>query len=248
MNFSYDKSFRNLRFTLIELLIVIAIIAILASLLLPALRKAKSAAYLTGCANNQKQLYIGLAQYENDFNSLPDLSADVSGCQPKWDIGWNGFGVLYPNDYIKSGHVFFCPSPTNMAWTPSDRAGQGSYKGRPNGVYGWEYALTNDHWIINNYWLRWNKVTNDKEAVDGNLAQMRSKLSQNSPDRWLNCDAWGSWIFTSDKYWMPHNNGNNVLFIDGHVKFYKTTMGEMQVDYPRVLIPKLTDTWGNTTP
>jgi prepilin-type processing-associated H-X9-DG protein len=140
-----------------------------------------------------------------------------------------------------------------MAWRPSERVGQGSYKGRVNfnDVYGWEYALANNQSMMNNYWLRWNQYTNSQEASDGNLAQMRQRLSLNSPDRWLSCDHWGCYVFSSadGNYWMPHDNGVNVLFIDGHVKFYTTNLDAMYtVGYPRKLIPELTGTWGNSNP
>lgn len=94
------------KFTLIELLIVIAIIAILASMLLPALNKARESGKSVACISNLKQLGTAMISYTDDNNgTFPDGGTAAS--YTCWD--WKLAGYLNYKAAAKSP-VYHCPA------------------------------------------------------------------------------------------------------------------------------------------
>lgn len=101
---------RMRRFSLVELLFVIAIISILMSLILPALKTARETARLSACSANLRQLGIAICAYIGDYNDfLPPMQEPSPIFSPYWN------SRLVNEGYVAKSS-FHCPSMPVPSW------------------------------------------------------------------------------------------------------------------------------------
>jgi prepilin-type N-terminal cleavage/methylation domain-containing protein len=121
-----NKFLRN--FTLIEMLVVIAIIGILAALLSGPLMRARRQAQLTECTNNLKQIGLALYQYVNKAgkNTPPRAGKPMNGGYGVWHPtyeNWNADHLvcLYLGGNVDTLQLFYCPLAKSSADVDSER-------------------------------------------------------------------------------------------------------------------------------
>lgn len=215
-------------FTLIELLIVIAIIALLSGILFPVFARARDKARQAACASNLKQIGLGLLMYMQDYDDRSPAMENNGGNSRGWA------GRMYP--YVKNTQIFVCPSDQRA------RTGLGT-----TSVNGTNYA---------NYLVSYAYNQSIRSATSGTIKEGVSLAGFTAPSLTVmlfELDAFSAPLLSVDEItsqghagsagggYVPvmgvmdnatgygtfeetdlrHHagNGGNWLFTDGHVKF-----------------------------
>jgi prepilin-type N-terminal cleavage/methylation domain-containing protein/prepilin-type processing-associated H-X9-DG protein len=209
-------------FTLIELLVVISIIAILASLLLPAIKMVRVSAQASRCASAQRQVGMAVQAYGMDWEGmLPRLKTprlDNTSVPVHWFDAIAPFLDL-PDDQTTSSFnarwatvIWGCPSwPKTVANWLMFRPGYG---------FNW-YPLAPVSYRTNFCWLDPVGAFNNF-GVDINAAQITERTKRimigETTDWPLTVNTLPVTAYPSG--WAPsrHNSRSNYLFFDGHVQ------------------------------
>lgn len=108
-------------FSLVDVLVSLAVISVLIGLLLPTLSGVRETTRQVVCRSNVRQIGYGIVLFADDHqnkvppsvfaNGQPHLTTLVrrASVQP-----WDGLGHLYSNDYLPAPGVFYCPSHTGL--------------------------------------------------------------------------------------------------------------------------------------
>ena len=227
-------------FTLIELLVVVSIIALLVSILLPALSQAREQAKRVVCMTQVKSMVAGVLMYSHEYND----------CMPTWDLKYQtwlgrhtaaqpnlsyeaqkvGLGKLYPT-YLDNGQAFFCPSQKRYVfencageWVGSDLTWHDFSYGMESPMHG---GTTSAYHLRGDLERRSDPVDSTKHWYE--------KILVKHPDWMIICDLGIFWYSTeNDEPDKPINhpdkNGMPAYFscgwADGRVSSYKVQDAE----------------------
>ncbi len=218
-------------FTLIELLVVIAIIAILAAILFPVFAKAREKAQQTTCMNNLKQISHAVLQYAQDYEGygpsgadhfykstwqgllIPYLGTTVDSNLAKcWGVAASGTGTANAEEYLK---ILRCPV-----------------------LYRQTHPSFGNCYGINAY-ISLNPASTSYMGawLDIYKTPYPDKTIMVCDSRYYNliflaylgnmCDP--TWLY----YVGTHNEGLNIAFCDGHVKWVKSGPGQSAWNYAK---------------
>ena len=212
---------RRRAFTLVEMLVVIAIVGLLAALLFPVFARARANARRATCASNLKQIGVALGLYAQDYRYYP--SVDINAYTNHTCGAW----ADKIQRYAKFDAIFVCPSAPYGAYSSSCPAPD---KTDPKNIISYNGS----------YDLNIPNASYKRDPVTGASEMFYPTFQNIGPVRYLRPSSTilvldGDGGFVSPGYQTPpatdaatlesygvdahHEGGANVAFADGHVKW-----------------------------
>lgn len=223
---------KNKRFTLLELLTVIAIFGLLISMLLPALTRSRELSRRTVCLSNLKQNYTMFFQFaKNNNKKLPFMYSDYKQFNYsiyRGNLGpgmYTGFGALIRDEYVSSPEgVMYCPTTSGIANFQKGLSFNGSnnpwpfiHSGSVNVRSSYSFRALGDLRDIPNYGQKYTdrnytgyptlyKLESNEAILSDIFVSINSNPIHYGEGRnALNADGSGSWK-SSSKEWQKYLN------------------------------------------
>lgn len=218
-------------FSLVELLVVISIIALLLSILMPVLGKAKTAAMRLKCASNLKQINLAMNMYLDGNNDIYPCAADPVDPNDPYLWLWMGRGFRpfiepYLGDKVGRANdsVLFCPQDNN--------AKRSSLSGKDFGYTSYAYSMSFYHSQeqINSMSSPTDTYLNPRPSIPQKRFDVRRPSGKILNGEWdsnhqrvshsgIDGDD-GKWCKSGHGWWC-NKGGRNFLLADGQVLYLK---------------------------
>ncbi len=202
-----NKNKANCGFTLLELLVVVAIIAILAALLLPTLAASKETAKRTQCLSNLRQIGVGMALFADAENGLYPESGGVIFWDETDPItkkqSW--MQQIYP--YLSTTNVLHCPSDILKIQFNYFNGGRAAY-----------IVAGNDFAAVDTKKIRFPSA----QVLGGDVIWTGEDPEDADKDDFSNNCVGGPTNGVPFMGWQAHAKGQDVSFTDGHCKWFKS--------------------------
>jgi prepilin-type N-terminal cleavage/methylation domain-containing protein/prepilin-type processing-associated H-X9-DG protein len=224
-------------FTLVELLVVIGIIALLISILLPSLARARAHANTVKCATQLRQIGLAMVMYANDnkgftpayYNpagtfAVASLGTFVGSAHPAPPSG-PGTLVLEPigtgrQAYLKTADVFFCPEDQKHApfrdppwgWAPGRNQSYFNYYFPEMGPGHPQAAVAWIRAMRKNHNIRMKKGASRVVMVDQGYLPLENFPASVTTHYY-------TWPYNHGKRLEKTREGANALYLDGHVQY-----------------------------